>query len=1248
MADGSKRFDLVGRLGEGGSGVVYDAFDRERGARVALKMLRHVNPENLARLKREFRTVQDVHHANLVRLGDLVFDNDEWCFTMELVEGHDFIEYVRPRGLRRRERPDTSPDAGALGLASTEPAGRPAPGPEFDEPRTRDALRQLAGALTALHGAGLVHRDVKPSNVRVARDGRAVLLDFGLVVRYSATDASTIQVAGTPAYMAPEQADSGNVGPEADWYGVGVLLFEALTGRVPFEGPPLQVMFRKQSEQAPSPRALVPGVPSDLDALCVALLQRNPDARPSGQQVLAVLGSGSRLSSGSMPALAAAASHSQTTPFVGRGAEFDRLAEAFRDSERGEPITVVVQGESGLGKTSLVRRFAERLTLEDRDVVVLFGRCYERESAPYKGLDGVVDALARYLGRLPGEEARALVPTKPMPLLRLFPVLRRVEAIAEVGRGPQPALDPFELRTRAFAALRELLTRLGDRRRVVLVIDDAQWVDSDTLALLGELMRPPDAPRLLLVVTVRGSGSLAVDGTKHGQTLAGAMQGDVRTIAIERLPESDAVALAARLLERVGVRDVKVAEWCARQAHGHPLFIDMMTQTAGGGAGEGKDVLGLDDALWTVIGQLDPASREVLEVTAIAVSPQAFELVGRAAGRTGEDLARSIAVLRASHLVQASGARGRDRIEPYHDRVRMAVLAHLEPPRRREIHRRLAVALETSGTDELESMVAHWRGAGDDEQVARYAVLAGDRAREGLAFDRAARFYMQALSASRPTDVARRGLLEKLGDSCANAGRGKRAADAFLAAAEGADAAGALELRRRAAEQLLRSGHFDDGLSLALGVVRQAGMRMPATPLMGVMLFLFLRLWMRLRGLGFREREATQVSPGELTRVDMWWSLSFGLAVTDTLRGASANAQHVLLALRIGEPQRVARSMAQEAGFIAMSGGPVSRREADMFERARAISQRGGDPRTIAWVAAVEGIAGYLHGRFASALAHLERAEEIFATQCVGAAWELDTMRLFAVNCLVQLGRVVDAEARASRHLRESSFRGDLYAAVNLRIGFANLRWLASDEPDVARREIADAMAEWSKRGVHLEHFYELLALTNADLYAGRSGEALARFDERWPALRKSLLPWRVQSIRVLCQSMRGRCALARLEEGGGNGALLAVAAGCARRIERERAPWTTPLARTLAAGVAFRRADAPRATDLLREAARGFDAAEMGLHAAAARRVAGELVAGDEGREMVRAAEAWMTAQRIKSPERMTRMLAPGFRPSG
>src|ERR1019366_3989958 len=182
MADGSKRFDLVGRLGEGGSGVVYDAFDRERGARVALKMLRHVNPENLARLKREFRTVQDVHHANLVRLGDLVFDNDEWCFTMELVEGHDFIEYVPTRGLRRRERPDTSPDAGALGLASTEPAGRPAPGPEFDEPRTRDALRQLADALTALHGAGLVHRDVKPSNVRVARDGRAVLLDFGLVV----------------------------------------------------------------------------------------------------------------------------------------------------------------------------------------------------------------------------------------------------------------------------------------------------------------------------------------------------------------------------------------------------------------------------------------------------------------------------------------------------------------------------------------------------------------------------------------------------------------------------------------------------------------------------------------------------------------------------------------------------------------------------------------------------------------------------------------------------------------------------------------------------------------------------------------------------------------------------------------------------------------------------------------------------------------------------------------------------------
>ena len=175
----TSRFEMVRYLGEGALGVVYEALDRDRGTRVAVKTLRNVSSEAKARFEHEFRTLRDIHHPNLVSLGELVHDREQSLLTMELVEGIDFIEYVRP-----------------LNSADS----------HFDEKRLRDSLRQLAEALSALHKAGLVHRDVKPSNVRVSGEGRVVLLDFGLVIDV-ATDNPWIEHAGgTPAYMAPEQA----------------------------------------------------------------------------------------------------------------------------------------------------------------------------------------------------------------------------------------------------------------------------------------------------------------------------------------------------------------------------------------------------------------------------------------------------------------------------------------------------------------------------------------------------------------------------------------------------------------------------------------------------------------------------------------------------------------------------------------------------------------------------------------------------------------------------------------------------------------------------------------------------------------------------------------------------------------------------------------------------------------------------------------------------------------------------------
>ena len=158
----------------------------------------------------------------------------------------------------------------------------------FDEPRLRTVLGQLAEGVDALHKAGKLHRDIKPPNVLVTADGRVVLLDFGLTADLRSVDTER-QVVGTVGHMSPEQAGGEAVSTASDWYSVGVMLYEAMTGQLPFMGSQAEILAAKQKKTAPSPDGLVEDLPPDLLRLCVALLERDPTKRPTGREVVARL-----------------------------------------------------------------------------------------------------------------------------------------------------------------------------------------------------------------------------------------------------------------------------------------------------------------------------------------------------------------------------------------------------------------------------------------------------------------------------------------------------------------------------------------------------------------------------------------------------------------------------------------------------------------------------------------------------------------------------------------------------------------------------------------------------------------------------------------------------------------------------------------------------------------------------------------------------------------------------------------------
>ncbi len=1240
---GTERFAVLGRIGAGGMGVVYEVQDGESGRRVALKTLANLDGQALLRFKNEFRALADLSHPNLVSLGELLEDRGAWFFTMEYVPGVDFMTYVCDRSDVREHTSSKSlgPATGSAitmrGAALAKPWTREVPaddaGPPhaFDEVRLRSALVQLARGLCVLHNAGKVHRDIKPANIRITPEGHVVILDFGLVSDVAVDDRGQDEhIVGTASYMAPEQAASERVGPEADWYAVGVLLYEALVGRLPYVGSWLQVIMDKQMFQPPRPRARTRAIPRDLDALCMALLAIDPRARPNGREVLARLGAGE---AGEIALTSTSSAHQP--PFVGRRRELELLDVAFEDAQAGAPVAVLVEGESGVGKSALVRRFLDALAATERGVIVLAGRCYERESVPYKAFDGVVDALSRYLLRLDDAAIEALLPRQAGLVAQVFPVLRQLKAFT-LAEATDARPDPQGLRAQLFAAIRELLGRLSARGPLVLTIDDMQWADQDSRALLAEVLRAPDAPPLLLIATVRPEGA---------DTAATIDPGRIRRVQVAPLEADEAQALARQLLARSTVSPSRAAD-IAREANGHPLFIDELVRFArsGGAPGEHATGLRLDEALVTRVGALPADARRLIEVAAVAGGPLRQTSAARAASLGPAEFAAALAMLRAERLIRTSGVRGADTVEPYHDRIREAVTDQLPGDTRRGHQHALAVALEGSDyPPDPEVLAGHWLGAGETERAATWTVRAAQAADQALAFDRAVRLYRHALELLPARHAERQALTVRLADALVNAGRGKDGAEAYLAAAAAASPSEMLDLRRKAAEQLLKAGHVDEGVATLRDVLDQVGIAYPTTPRRALIAFLLTRTRLRLRGMNFKEKDASQLSPERLRQIDACWGAAGGFAVVDPLLGAALQGRHLELALAAGEPYRVSRALSLEAGYLyALAPGrrPFG---SQVLARAREMAERLGHPHALAMATGAAGIVAQHSGRWRESLELMDAADAIFRDGCPGTPWERAMCELFAAIDLFYLG---DLRALATRGLRavvEADERGDLFQADTVRVQGLSIAELADDRPDDVDASLIAAIRRWPNGG-YIRDCAGPLQLARVRLYAQDGARArTASLEQAARAEAAGML--HNQHQRLESWHVRGAAALAAALDESQPRALLAEATRAAAKIEKERMAWSAPLALLLRAGVAGVKAEAAPAIALLEQAIAQLDANQMALYAAAARRRLGQVRGGPDGAALVAEAEAWMAAHGVRNSARMAAMLVPGFR---
>jgi tRNA A-37 threonylcarbamoyl transferase component Bud32 len=1209
------RLSIAGKLGEGGMGVVYAAYDAQRKARVALKTLSRLDAASVYRLKNEFRALADVTHPNLVRLHELFAEDSLWFFTMELIAGQRFDAWVRPDGA-------------------------------LDPARLRAALPQLVGAMSAIHGAGKLHRDLKPSNVLVDGEGRVAVLDFGLAVDpelggvgQTVLDQS---VSGTPAYMAPEQAAGRPATAASDLYALGVMLFEALTGELPFAGRAGEMLAAKQTREAPRASALAAGLPDDLAQLCAALLARDPEARPSIAAVRARLGAdaapvaaaGARAAvaqRGAPPAQRPSDGEPPAAELLGREPELAVLDQAFGAARDGQPVVLFVAGESGMGKSALCMHFLHALRAQGR-ARVLSGRCYERENVPFKGFDALVDDLSRHLRKLPAAEAAAVLPREVFALARVFPVLDRVAAVADAPK--KQVADPQDLKRRAFDAFGELLARMRDRAPLVVLLDDAQWLDQDSVRFLRALLVQPEPVPALLVCVHRSEG--AADNALLQAVAQGARDNpklDVRSLHVGPLPHAALRVLAQRSLpEAVAAAS---ADALAAEAQGSPFFAAELARAAALRP-RGAAPPSLSEAVALHVGALPEDARRFLSLLALAGQPlpvdAAIDAAGIADGHASLDRLRGEQLVRVS--IDAAGARS---VECYHDKIREHVAGALDPRHARALALSLARVLAALPAANAELTARMLDVAELPEEAAVHAARAAEAAFAASAFERSAQLYARAIERGRFEPERLQALRVARAHALAHAGR-SQAGDAYLEAAAHASPADALEFERKAGEHFLLRGDLGRGRALLDRALRSVGHPLPRSLPAALAGVVASRARLRLRGFGFvarATRDARAQRELELLRMAVHC-----LVRSDYLRAADFSARSVRRALDAGDAVEAARALAWEFLFQSFLGATDAQIEATRALCA-ALCERTGDRLAQSWLAYCRGIdLAVRRLQPADAITEFDRmlammSTESFSTAVYDRAWA----HHWRAICMWQLGRFTEAGELAGAHLEDALVRGDHTAAAVLTQTYC---WglLAGDRIEQIERLVQEARARLRADEITTPDTQWLATRLTASVYAGRAAEVWRETAEYRERYFKSFLGRNVvvEAMSLLAAGTAAEAALTSSDPEQRR-ALQREARRFLRRAAKGASPG--PVVIPSAVLLACLDGDRERAVAALRESVPHATIYPVIRHFR--RRRLGELLGGDEGAALIADADAFLRAGGVVDPARYTAAFAAG-----
>lgn len=1151
----AERWQVRRLLATGGQGAVYEAWDELLGELVAVKVV-SLRADEVRLLKREFRLLESVRHANVVRARELVVADELALVSMDLVRGVPVDRYV----------------AASRGQ------------PEFLS-TVRHCMRGLLHALKALHTHGITHRDVKPANVLVDVHGEVVLVDLGLARDVSYSDQRPPSgLVGTVGYIAPEQLWATEVSPAADLFAAGAILLELLNGASPKAAEPGRFRSGLPEESLRDAQAVCP----ELATLSERLLAPDPAQRPDLESALSALGES--------PAPRVGPVHG----FVGRDAEVAVLESSAHRSVR-EARIALVRGDSGMGKSTLVNQVLRMLG--QRGTQVFRHRCHPSESVSFQAIDGVVEAVA---AALPAEERPPAEANSFAALVRAFPALTGVMGAPSAAIGDLRASpDALEEAGRGLA---RLLTALTAKSPVCVWLDDLQWADPDSVHIVRAALRH-SGPGVWWVLSTRNTPERGVQLT--AELTAGL---EVDEVSLSTLPPETCLAWARRVAPDRA--EASLAE-LVRTSQGWPLYLTELLSTPEEVA-EGQ-VSGL---LRRRVGSLSERARRILRLVCLAPGALDVELLARLMG--GAPGAELTHLIDDRFLSWGSGGKG-PLLTPYHDAVREVVEAELDAPSRLALYRDLLAAYRDSAPA---GVLFHLcRGAELLDEARGHGLQALRDALSAYAYDRAV-VLANDLSSMPGIDAHRFEVSRGRAIGLLGTGRGREAAAEFLEAAKLApDELQELLMRRRAAEELLGSGEYREGLEVLGPLLDAHRVPRPRSGMAGLMTVL------GLQGKVQRERRrapASVVSDARSEeRLRFLWGAGAGVGLSDSIAAFQLQFRHALAAEASGSEAHRAMALVTESVNHHWEGGAKKLAEgARVLAEGRRLAERSGSPLALAQTRLTEVIRLFLGRHFTEALEAARQGERFCLDACPESPWHLASFRWFIAHSLPMELRFEEARRWLPERLRLAVEHSDQYLLLNLRVGRPNLVHLAAGSVDVCREGL-----DWVKANCGASpYFYYAWVLGSLwlELYQGRPKAALDLIDDTFPELKRRFV-FRMQPFRIEFGELEVLTLAALAAKEGASPALTRRARKRLGQLRTEDALWIPPYLERLEAALALLEGRQGAVVEHTERARVGFDQLGIKLHAALAR---GALDAGP-GLEELRAAG-------IEEPRRFARIWHP------